>query len=173
MSARLVVHVAVSRPRPASFAPPNRSIWTWPTHRRTDQPPAGLLEAGFRDVGAILDRMEAALRDRDHLCGALSIADLAVFPHVSSLKPLGLVVDERYPRLSGWNRRMRELPAVRRDLEHVRRAARERFVDAPSPYEAERVVWRGDRLEWLLHNGFADWWYAELRAGRAVVPGSL
>ena len=161
------------------------SIWTWPTHRRSDKPPAGLLEAAFREVGAILDRMESALSDRAHhpdrergqsegyLCGALSIADLALFPHVSSLKPLGVLVEEKYPQLSAWNRRMRELPAVRQDLDHVRRAVQEKFVDAPSPYEGERIVWRGDRLEWLLHNGFADWWYAELRAGRAIVPAAL
>ena len=40
-------------------------------------------------------------------------------------------------------------------------------------YEGERIVWRGDRLSGLFHNGFADWWYAEYRAGRAAVPGSL
>lgn len=150
------------------------SIWTWPTHRRDDRPPAGLLEAGFRDVDAILQRIEAALRDRDeYLCGALSIAEFALFPHVSSLKPLGMVLDDRYPRVAAWNVRLRELAVVRQDLEYVRRAAREKFVDGPSPYEGERIVWRGDRIEWLFHNGFADWWYAEYRAGRAVVPGSL
>lgn len=149
------------------------SIWTWPTHRRDDRPPAGLLEAGFRDIGAILEQMESALRDQEYLCGALSIADFALFPHVSSLKPLGMMLDERYPQLSAWNRRLRGLAVVQQDLEYVKRAARDRFVDGPSPYEGERIVWRGDRIEWLFHNGFADWWYAEYRAGRAVVPGSF
>lgn len=148
------------------------SIWTWPTHRRDDRPPAGLQEAGARDLGVILDRLEASLGDEAFVCGELSIADLALFPHVSSLKPLGIPLDG-HPRVAGWNRRMRELPIVRQDLEYVRRAAREKFVDGPSPYEAEQIVWRGDRLEWLLQSGFADWWYAEYRAGRAVVPGSL
>ena len=150
------------------------SIWTWPTHHRQDVPPAGLIEAGCRDIATILDRMETGLRDRDFLCGELSIADLACFPHVSSLKPLGIGIDSAaQPRLCDWNRRMRALPIVQQDLEYVKRMARERFVDAPSPYEAEKIVWRGDRLEWLLHNGFADWWFAEYRAGRAVVPSSL
>ena len=149
------------------------SIWTWPTHRRDDQPPAGLLEAGFRDIVAILDRVDAALHDQDYLCGALSIADLALFPHVSSLKPLGLALDETHPRLSAWNRRLRGLAVVRQDLDYVKRAAREKFVDGTSPYEGERIVWRGDRIEWLFHNGFVDWWYAEYRAGRATVPGAF
>lgn len=148
------------------------SIWTWPTHRRDDQPPAGLVEAGLRDVGAILDQLEATLRDQAYLCGALSIADFALFPHVSSLKPLGIAL-EGHPHLAEWNGRMRELAVVRQDLDDVRRAAREKFVDGPSPYEGEQIIWRGDRLEWLFHNGFADWWYAEYRAGRAIVPGSL
>lgn len=149
------------------------SIWTWPTHRRDDQPPAGLLEAGFRDIRTILDRVDAALCEQDYLCGALSIADLALFPHVSSLKPLGLALDETHPRLSAWNRRLRGLAVVQQDLDYVKRAAREKFVDGPSPYEGERIVWRGDRIEWLFHNGFVDWWCAEYRAGRAAVPGAL
>jgi len=150
------------------------SIWTWPTHRRKDAPPPGLIEAGCRDVEKILARMEQALRDEEFLCGKVSIADIAFFPHISALKPLGIGLDaERHPRLSEWNRRMRALPFVQRDLEYVKRAARDKFVDGPSPYEAEKIVWRGDRIEWLFHNGFADWWYAEHRAGRAVVPSSL
>jgi hypothetical protein len=31
-------------------------------------------------------------------------------------------------------------------------------------------VWRGDRIEWLLAHGFADWFQAEMAAGRVVVP---
>jgi len=150
------------------------SIWTWPTHRRADSPPPGLIEAGCRDIAEILQRLELALGTADFICGALSIADLALFPHLSSLKPLGIgVAAETHPHLAGWNRRMRELPIVQRDLEYVKRAAREKFAEGASPYEAERIVWRGDRLEWLFHNGFADWWYAEHRAGRALVPASV
>jgi glutathione S-transferase len=150
------------------------SIWTWPTHRRSDSPPPGLIEAGCRDIARILTRAEHALCDHDFLCGVLSIADFAFFPHAAALKPLGIGIDpQTYPRLSDWNRHMRELPCVRRDLEYVKRAARAKFVDGPSPYEAEKIIWRGDRIEWLFHNGFADWWYAEQKAGRAVVPDSL
>jgi glutathione S-transferase len=150
------------------------SIWTWPTHRRPDAPPTGLIEAGLRDIGAILVRLDAALRGREFLCGELSIADLALFPHLSSLKPLGIAVDvQTHPHLAAWNQRLRALPIVRADLDAVKRAAIEKFGAGPSPYEGEKVVWRGDRLEWLFHHGFADWWMAEHRAGRAVVPSAL
>jgi glutathione S-transferase len=148
------------------------SLWVWPTHRRSDRPPAGLLEAGRRDLEKILARLDASLDSGGFLCGELSIADLALFPHVSSLKLLGVALDP-FPRVLRWNREMRTLPVVRADLEHVRRAALEKFAAGASPYEAEKVVWRGDRIEWLLANGFQDWFQSELASGRAVVPRSI
>lgn len=150
------------------------SIWTWPTHRRPDAPPPGLIDAGLRDIGVILDRLEGGLAGREFLCGELSIADLALFPHLSSLKPLGIAIDAAsHPRLADWNARLRALPIVRADLAAVKQAAIEKFGSGASPYEGEKIVWRGDRLEWLFHHGLAEWWMDELRAGRAVVPSSL
>ncbi|MCL4685806.1 glutathione S-transferase family protein [Myxococcota bacterium] len=148
------------------------SIWTWPTHRRQDAAPAGLLEAGRRDLAEIAARVEASLGEEGFLCGDQpTIADFALFPHVSSLKPLGVLLDEiAHPRLLAWNRRMRELAAVREDLAHLKTMALERFGRGDSPYEGVKIVWRGDRLEWLFANGFHAWWAEELHAGRAVVP---
>jgi glutathione S-transferase len=150
------------------------SIWMWPTHQRKDEPPEGLLEAGRRDLEEFLKMMESALDGAGFLCGELTVADLAIFPHLSSLKPLGIVFDRSTnPRLYEWIRRMRSLPIVRSDLDYVKRMAVQKFVEAPSPYEAEKVIWRGDRLEWLLANGFHGWWMGEFQAGRAVVPSWL
>jgi glutathione S-transferase len=148
------------------------SLWVWPTHRRTDQPPAGLLEAGRRDLAALLAQLEEALAGADFVCGDLSIADLALFPHVSSLRLLGVALDP-FPRVLEWSRSMRALPVVRADLEHVKRSVAEKFGSGPSPYEAEKVVWRGDRIEWLLAHGYWAWFHAELASGRAVVPGAI
>jgi glutathione S-transferase len=148
------------------------SLWGWPTHRRTDTPPAGLLEAGRRDLAALLAHLEASLGDEGFVCGALSIADLALFPHLSSLKLVGVSLAP-FPRVLRWNREMRKLPAVRADLDHVKRSVVEKFSAGPSPYEAEKIVWRGDRIEWLLAHGFEEWLRSELRAGRAVVPRSI
>ena len=145
------------------------SLWSWPTHRRTDQPPAGLLEAGRRDLEEIVGQLEVALDSRGFVCGQPSIADFALFPHLSSLKLLGVSLDP-FPKVLRWNREMRALPVVRADLESVKRSALEKFGAGRSPYEAEKVVWRGDRIEWLLARGFEDWFHAELAAGRAVVP---
>ena len=150
------------------------SLWAWLTHSRQDQPPPGLIEAARRDLTAVLAQLEQALGDGSYICGELSVADLAVFPHTSSLKPLGIVLGEgSLPRVYAWFLRMREQPVVREDLAYVKRAATEKFVENPSPYEGEKVIWRGDRIEWLLSKGFDAWWAAERASGRAVVPSSL
>jgi glutathione S-transferase len=150
------------------------SIWTWPTHRRKDSPPPGLLEAGRHDLDALLARLEAALGPSAFVCGDLSVADLALFPHVSSFKLLGVQLDpSRHSKVLQWNREMRRLPVVAANLEYVKRSALEKFAPGKSPYEAEKIVWRGDRIEWLLAHGFVDWLRSELAAGRAVVPRSV
>lgn len=148
------------------------SLWTWPTHHRSDAPPAGLVEAGQRDLDAVLASLEQVLGAERFLCGAPSIADLALFPHVSSLKALGIPM-EPYPGVQRWNAAMRALPCVWADLDHVKRSAIEKFAPGASPYEGEQVVWRGDRIEWLLAHGFQAWFWSELASGRAVVPRSL
>lgn len=150
------------------------SLWVWPTHRRKDRPPPGLFEAGQRDSAKIFGQIEIALGSGGFLCGDLSIAEFALFPYLSSLKALGVIPPEdSFPRLTAWHRRLRAVPVVKADLEDVKRLAKERFVDGPSPYEGERVVWRGERLEWLFRQGFHDWWARESAEGRAVVPSSL
>jgi glutathione S-transferase len=147
------------------------SLWTWPSHHRLDQPPDGLLEAGRRDLMKVVAQLEDSLDASGFVCGDLSIADLSLFPHISSLKPLGVFLQEStYPKLLGWNREMRLQAVVQDDLDYVKRSAAEKFGAGPSPYEGERIVWRGDRIEWLLANGFQDWLLSEIRGGRAVVP---
>lgn len=90
------------------------SLWTWPTHHRSDAPPAGLVDAGLRDLDVVLG-----------------------------------------------------------ELDRARRSAVEKFAPGASPYEAEKVVWRGDRIEWLLAHGFQEWFWSELASGRAIVPKSV
>jgi len=147
------------------------SIWTWPTHRRSDEPPLGLLDAGRRELHAILADLDDSIDVSGFVCDQLSIADFALFPHISSLKPLAVHLEEAsHPHLLRWNRRMRSQTAVREDVEHVKRSAIEKFGSGRSPYEDEKVVWRGDRIEWLLAHGFQDWLVSEIAHGRAVFP---
>lgn len=147
------------------------SIWTWPTHHRSDQPPKGLLEAGRRELHKILIDLESSIDVSGFVCDQLSMADFSLLPHVSSLKPLAVLLDDAaHPKLLRWNRQMRMQTAVREDLEYVKRSAIEKFGSGQSPYEDEKIVWRGDRIEWLLAHGFQDWFVSELAHGRAVVP---
>ena len=149
------------------------SIWTWPTHHRSDQPPEGLLEAGRQELRQIMVDLEGSIHVSGFVCDQLSIADFSLFPHVSSLKPLEVLLEEAaHPKLLRWNRTMRMQLAVQEDLEYVKRSAIEKFGSGQSPYEDERIVWRGDRIEWLLAHGFQDWFVSELSRGRAIVPRS-
>ncbi len=147
------------------------SIWIWPTHRRSDPPPEGLLDAGRRELHELLSELERSIDASGFVCDRLSIADFSLFPHISSLKPLNVLLDETaHAKLLRWNRQMRTETAVREDLEYVKRSAIEKFGSGRSPYEGEKIVWRGDRIEWLLAHGYRDWFFAELASGRAVVP---
>lgn len=149
------------------------SLWSWPTHDRSDAAPAGLLKAGRRDLLSILSQLELELGDRGFVCGELSIADLALFPHCSSLRLIGVPIDSGlHPRVARWYREMRTLDVVRRDLGRIKKGIAEKFGAGASPYESEKVVWRGDRIEWLLGAGFDHWWARERASGRAVVPSS-
>ena len=65
---------------------------------------------------------------------------------------------------------MRLQAALREDLDPVKRSAVEKFAAGESPYEDEKIVWRGDRIEWLLAHGYHDWLFAEIASGRAVIP---
>ena len=152
----------------------NISIWTWPTHHRSDQPPKGLLEAGRRELRKILADLEGSIDLSGFVCDHLSIADFSLLPHISSLKPLGVLLDEAaFPKLLRWNRTMRMQSAVQEDLDYVKRSAIEKFGSGQSPYEDEKIVWRGDRIEWLLAHGFQDWFISELSRDRAIVPRSV
>ncbi|MDP3937026.1 MAG: glutathione S-transferase family protein [Deltaproteobacteria bacterium] len=150
------------------------SIWGWPTHHREDRPPEGLYEAGRSDLLGFMGTMESALGGEGFFCGELSVADFAIFPHVTALKPLGILFDAAaHPKLAAWFRRMRSLEVVQDDLEYVKAMALEKFGSAAMPYESEKIVWRGDRIEWLFARGFHAWWMVELEAGRAIVPSWL
>ena len=144
------------------------SIWLWPTLGRTDSPPAGLREAAQRDLEAIYVELDADLASREFLCGELSIADFALFPHLTSVGFLDLGFSpQRHPHLLAWYRRLRALPVIRGDLERARAWMERNATRGPV---TNRVVWRGDRIEWLLANGFHEWFLSEIRAERVGWP---
>jgi glutathione S-transferase len=143
------------------------SYWTWA--RRTDSMPAGMLAAAQADMLQIYDALERDLGDAEFLCGELSIADLALFPHLTAGKALGVPFSkERHPRVSAWLKRLSGSPIGAADLARAR--AYVSSLDR-AELELERIFWRGDRIEWVLARGFHRWFVGEIEAGRVIWPG--
>ena len=133
-----------------------------------DTPPLGLVEAGREDLEKLYTDMARALDGRNFLCGDLSIADLAVFPHLPAVRVLGVSFDaQKHPRLLAYYRRMREIDICRADLARARTMLEAFMKDRP---KVQRLVWRGDRIEWLFAHGFHAWFFEEIRAGRVAWP---
>ncbi len=133
-----------------------------------DSRPAGLLEAAREDLAPIYADLERTLAGREFLCGALSIADLALFPHLTAVKFLDIAFDgATHPRLLAWYKRLRQLDVCRADLERTQAFLRDL---GPSLQRPARIVWRGDRIEWMLARGFGEWFFAEVEAGRVAWP---
>src|SRR5215470_10177107 len=57
------------------------SDWKWA--ERQDKMPQGLLDAARADLRAVYAALEHELADRDFISGTLSVADIALFPHLA------------------------------------------------------------------------------------------
>ena len=148
------------------------SIWKWPILQRSDAPPPGLLEAAARDLEGIYRDLDAQLADRPFVCGDLSIAEFALFPHLAAVKFLDVPISpEHHPNLFAWYRRVRALPVFAAYLERTRTwLMTSGPAQAASATAPPRIVWRGDRIEWLLAHGYHAWFAEEIRAGRVAWP---
>jgi glutathione S-transferase len=135
-----------------------------------DTRPAGLVEAARADLAPIYADLERALAAGDFVCGPFSIADLALFPHLTAVKVLDVSFDGRtHPRLLEWYKRLRALDVCRADLD--RTTSFLRAFTARGAARPARIMWRGDRIEWMLARGFHEWFFGEVRAGRVAWPG--
>ena len=143
------------------------SYWKWAD--RADSMPDGLLEAARADMRLVYDALENDLAERDFVSGALSIADIALFPHIASAKAMQVEFSAQlHPRLAAWFKRMRALPICAADLQR----ARDFVADVKDKdVERQRIFWRGDRIEWMLARGFHDWFFNEIRERRVLWPG--
>jgi glutathione S-transferase len=145
----------------------NISYWLWAD--RKDTMPDGLLEAARTDLALVYDALERDLARGDFISGPLSIADIALFPHLASAKAMRVAFSpEKFPRLVRWFRQMRGLPICAADLERARD-----FVASivERDVERRRIFWRGDRIEWMLARGFNNWFLKEIADDRVLWPG--
>ena len=147
----------------------NVSYWTWA--KRDDEMPVDLLAAARDDIDRIYTAIERDLGDRDFVSSkALSIADIALFPHLTAARSLGLHHDRaRFPKLGAWLKRLRALPPFAADLERAGEFV-QRFLSGDT-HERTKIFWRGDRIEWMLAHGYHAWFMNEIERDRVLWPG--
>jgi glutathione S-transferase len=148
----------------------NLSYWIWA--ERADTRPDAWVEAGRRDLDRVYAALERDLEGHEFLCGDLSIADIALFPHLTGTKLLGVTYDaDRFPRVHAWQKRLRAMPIFAGDLARTKAYLAAVASGQGGAIERRKIFWRGDRIEWLLANGFHDWLHGEIREGRVLFPG--
>ncbi len=142
------------------------SYWVWAD--RKDKMPDGLLDVARADLEPIYDALNQELNNHDWICGELSIADIALFPHLSGTRMLEVPFDKsRQPNLLAWYKRCRETQLFANDM-----ARTKAYLADPSKMDIERekIFWRGDRIEWILARGYHDWFVKEIEDGRVLWP---
>ena len=150
----------------------NISYWAWA--ERSDHMPDGMLEAARRDMEQVYEALERDLDGHSFVCGQLSIADIALFPHLTATKSLGVGHDpERHPKVHAWLKRLRALAPFAADLERARAfvATFTTQQAGTETHERKKIFWRGDRLEWVLARGFHGWLSKEIAEDRVLWPG--
>lgn len=121
--------------------------------------PTGLREAAASDILPIYDRLEEDLEGREHVAGQLSVADLALYPHILSAQRLGLPLWRHHTNVAAWLGRILASPIGQSDM----RAVLAWWGDRRNQdVETNRVNWGTYRLEWFLAHGFHDWFYREI-----------
>lgn len=146
------------------------SYWKWAD--RSDKIPGGLLEAGRADIALVYAALDAELTQREFVSGPLSIADVALFPHLASAKAMDVGFSaERYPHLTRWFRQMRALPMCAADLQRARDYIVGLKDRKNGEVERRKIFWRGDRIEWMLARGYHDWFFKEIAEGRVLWAG--
>jgi glutathione S-transferase/RNA polymerase-associated protein len=130
-----------------------------------------LHDAAARDLVRLYDELERALGQKPFFCGEYSVADISVLPHVMAATFLGFPLDPaRHGALGGWLERVQAREAVAKDNADVFATLGRLQAEGQAAFDPYRVQWRGDRLEWVVKNGFADWLAEEMRTGRAFFP---
>jgi glutathione S-transferase len=136
---------------------------------RSESHPA-MHEAAARDMTRLYRELERHLDEQPFFGGHdFSIADIAVAPHLMAATFLGFSSDPA-SNLARWMDRVQERPSVARDNADVIETLQRLQAEQKQAFDPFRVQWRSDRLEWVMKNGFADWFAEEMRTGRAFFP---
>jgi glutathione S-transferase len=128
--------------------------------------PAGLHQSAQRDATRVYDLLEEKLAARDYICGEISAADFALYPHVAAGAVLNLPLDPaRHAKVREWLKRIRNRAEGQTDLA----AAREWWANKDrKTTDTKRINWGTFRLEWLLANGQAAWFADQVRQDKVL-----
>jgi glutathione S-transferase len=144
------------------------SYWKWA--ERPDEVPDRLLEAARADLRIVYDALNKELAGRQFVSGPLSIADIALFPHLASAKAMEVEFSAQdHANVGRWFKEMRALPICAADLKRARYYV---VTMKDRDIEKRRIFWRGDRIEWMLARGFHAWFFNEIKEDRVAWPGS-
>lgn len=128
-------------------------------------------EAAARDFRRLYGVLEHRLDGQDYFCGEFSLADIAVFPHVVAAGFFGFSAEpQAHAGLLRWLARVQKRPSFERDSADVMETLARLRAERRPAFDPYRVQWRSDRLEWVIKNGFADWFREEMQAGRVFFP---
>lgn len=114
------------------------------------------------------DWLERELAGRESFLGEFSIADIALTPHLRSAAFMGHPPGEKHPALAAWLARGAARPALKRAM----RELAEGYAASQQPdslFDAARLHWRSDRIEFALRVGLGKWLDDELAHGRAFL----
>ncbi|MCG8592736.1 MAG: glutathione S-transferase family protein [Proteobacteria bacterium] len=112
-------------------------------------------------------RLEQELGDREWLCGELSLADLALAPHLRTLAFMGHPPGPEHPALAAWLERLSARPSVRRGIREM--AANFARASSEPGFEAAPLHWRDHRIECAVRCGLGSWLDQELASGGAFL----
>ncbi len=127
--------------------------------------------AAAQDLMRLYTELERHLGEGPFFGGDFCIADIAVAPHVMAATFLGFAPDASgHQRLARWMDRVQQRPTVVRDNADVMETLQRLQEKQQSAFDPYRVQWRSDRLEWVMKNGFANWFAEETKAGRTFFP---
>lgn len=129
-------------------------VFMWGESELTD----ALVPAAQRELRDLYAYLETQLGEGDYFCGDHSFADCALIVHVMTAKVFQSGPAD-FPRLEAWRKRCRARPAVAKNLAEVRAAAEKGMRLTRPPGETGPVAhnFRGERAEFFLRNGLADY----------------
>jgi glutathione S-transferase len=141
----------------------NTAIWTW---ANIGPCPSGLLGANQAEIRDVYDDLQRDLGEQPFVCGDLSVADFALFPHLMAAWHLELRCDpDRHSRVSAWLERMRSHELCRADIGRVRKWWKNR---TSSKLETDKINWGTYRLELYLAQGFHERLIEDIRQNRVL-----